>query len=203
MLGGVRSSSSALSILESPWFSAHSVPGLLIALATPWSHLWTLRVFCFLGSPQGFQHMLVLKVGSPHTQQHHLGAEMQIPGPPQDLCFNPPSVGVGGVLSSGEGGTNRPTPHPNAHLGCAPWGFHEQGEKSAGQDRVGVHGGGRPSVSWRSDGAWEAQGRLGMRSSWGRGGKRRDSCRAKQLLCPEKAGRPGHRGVPRLPWSSR
>lgn len=28
---------------------------------------------------------------------------------------------------------------------------------------------------------------LGMLSSWGQGGKRRDSCRAKQLLCPEKA----------------
>lgn len=93
--GGVRSSSPALSSLESPWFSAHSLPGLLIALATPWSHLWTSRVFCFLGSPHGFQHVLVLKVGSPHTQQHHLGAEMQIPGPPQDLCFTPPSVGGG------------------------------------------------------------------------------------------------------------
>lgn len=52
---------------ESPWFSAHSFPGLLIALATPWSHLWILRVFCFLGRPQGFQHVLVLKVGSLHT----------------------------------------------------------------------------------------------------------------------------------------
>lgn len=105
MLGGVRSSSPALSILESPWFSAHSFPGLLIALATPWSHLWTLRVFCFLGSPQGFQHVLVLKVGSPHTQQHHLGAEMQIPGPPQDLFYSTIHGGWGG-LSSGEGGTN-------------------------------------------------------------------------------------------------
>lgn len=72
------------------------------------------------------------------------------------------------VLSSGEGGTDRPTPHPNPHLGCAAWGLQEQGEKRAGQrwESTGKEG---PSASWRSDDAWGAQGRLGMWSGWGRG----------------------------------
>lgn len=131
MLGAAARTSA---LTGSPSFSDHSSPGLLIALQGSGHTLESpldLEGLLFLGSPQGFQLVLVLKMGSPHIQQQHLGAEMQIPGPPSRPVFHP-TIHVGwGVLSSVESGTDPP---PGT---CTLGASQSTGRRGPGQDSCG------------------------------------------------------------------
>lgn len=159
--------------------------------------------------------------GVPTYQQHPLGAETQIPGPPPDQCFTKPSMWGGGSELSGGCDCRPPLPGVG-RVGLGPPGAFcsQEGRGGPGETAVGVRAGkGLPLPGGEARGRPEAAGAPGPSRSWadkGRGcplkggvgtprgefrrrssgGRRRENgCRAVELLSPDEADRPGYRGV--------